>query len=300
MDRLAALSAFVRVAESGSFTRAADALGLPKATLSAQVARLEERLGVRLLHRTTRRLALTDDGRACLERARILLEDYEDLESGLGAAARSPRGRLRIDVPAAFGRHVLVPALPAFFARHPQITLEVGSSDRPVDLLAEGVDCVVRGGEVHDESLVGRRLRTLDVVTCAAPSYLHRRGTPKHPHDLARHDLIGYLSARSGRTYAMDFERGAERIEVAGPWRVSLNDADAYIAAGLAGLGVLQAVRSPYVDALLARGALEPILRDWAVEPLPQHVLYPGRRHLSARVRAFVDWIVEQHGDPGT
>lgn len=297
MDRFQSMQIFVRVVESGSFTRAAEALDLPKASVSAHIARLEAHLDVRLLQRTTRKLSLTEDGRAYFERAQQLLDDLAELESGLSRAARAPRGRLRVDVAAAYGRHVLVPALPDFFKRYPDISLEVGSSDRPVDLIAEGVDCVIRGGDIHDESLLGRRINVFQVVTCAAPGYLRRHGTPRHPHDLHEHRLIGYFSAKTGRVYPMDFAREDERIEIEGPFRIALNDADSYLAAGIAGIGVLQVVRSAWVDRQIREGALKTILGDWSSEPLPQHILYPSRRNLSARVRVFVDWVVETLGD---
>lgn len=296
MDKLRAMQVFVRVVDAGSFTRAAQQLDLPKASVSQHVAQLEAHLRARLLQRTTRRLSLTADGRAYYERARALLDDVAELEAGIASAHGAPRGRLRVDVPAAYGRHALVPALPDFFARYPDITLELGSSDRPVDLLREGVDCVIRGGDVHDESLVGRRLDTFAVATCAAPAYLRRHGVPKHPTELRRHQLVGYFSAKTGRVFAMDFARGRARVEIDGPFRLALNDADSHLAAGLAGLGVLQVVRSRWVDEQLRARALKPILADWTPEPLVQHVLYPSRRHLSARVRVFVDWVVERLG----
>lgn len=297
VDRIRSYECFVRVVEAGSFTRAAERLDLPKASVSQHVARLEQHLGVRLLQRSTRRLHLTPDGSACYERARALLDDLADLESGLRAEGRAPRGKLRVDVPAAFGRHALVPALPEFFARHPEIRLEVGSSDRPVDLLQEGVDCVIRGGELHDESLVGRRLRTLAVVTAAAPRYLRGRRRPRHPHALGEHDLVGYFSAKTGRSYAFDFERDGERIEIDGPYRLAVNDADSYLAAALAGLGIVQLVVSDEVARQLAERRLVRLLPDWTPEPLEQHVLYPSRRHLAPRLRAFVDWVVERFGE---
>jgi LysR family transcriptional regulator for bpeEF and oprC len=299
MDRIRSYECFVRVVDSGSFTRAAGLLDLPKASVSQHVARLEQHLGVRLLQRSTRRLHLTPDGSACYERARALLDDLADLESGLRAEGRAPRGRLRVDVPAAFGRHALVPALPAFFARHPEIRLELGSSDRPVDLLQEGVDCVIRGGDVHDDSLVGRRLRTLAVATAAAPTYLRGRRRPRHPRDLAEHALIGYFSAKTGRTYAFDFERDGERIEVDGPFRLAVNDADSYLEATLAGLGVAQIVVSAEVARQFDARRLVRLLPEWTAEPLEQHILYPSRRHLAPRLRAFVDWVVERFGEPG-
>lgn len=294
MDRFTAMQIFVRVADTGSFTRAAEALQLPKASVSQHVAALEAHLGVRLLHRTTRQVRLTDDGRAYYERIQKVLGDVGELESGLATAGRSPSGRLRIDVPAAFGVHTLVPALPEFCARYPGIQLEIGSSDRPVDLLGEGVDCVIRGGNVHDDSLVGRPLQTLPVATLASPDYLRRRGTPKHPDDLRSHALIGYFSSRTGRTFAYDFSRDGERIEIDGPFHVAFNDANTFLAAGVAGLGVLQAVLGNHTDAFIKNGQLECVLTNWTADPLVHTILYPSRRHLSERVRVFIDWAVER------
>jgi LysR family transcriptional regulator for bpeEF and oprC len=293
MDRLHAMRIFVRVVETGSFTRAAEALDLPKASVSQQVSRLESHLGVRLLQRTTRRVQVTEDGAAYYERALALLDDLEDLESSLATAGRSPRGRLRIDVPSAFGTRVLAPALPEFFARYPGIRLEVGSSDRPVDLLGEGVDCVIRGGEVHDESLIGRRLESLPVHTFATPGYLKRHGVPKHPDDLRRHALIGYFSTKTGRLFPYDFSRDGERIEIDGPFHVAFNDANTFFAAALAGLGIFQMPDGVYAREALETKRIRRILADWTADPLVHTILYPNRR-LSARVQVFVDWALER------
>lgn len=297
MDRFTALRVFARVVETGSFRRAAEALRLPKTSVSEHVARLEKHLGVRLLERTTRRLRLTDDGAAVYERALKLLQDMEEIESNAGAGG-VPKGRLRIDVPAAFGVHVLVPALAEFRGLYPQIQIEVGSSDRPVDLLREGVDCVIRGGEVHDESLIGRLLERLDVVTLASPGYLRRRGTPQHPDDLRSHALIGYFSSKTGRPFPYDFSRDDERIEIDGPFHVCFNDTNTFVAAGLAGLGIFQSPLGVYVSSLLAEKKLKRVLPSWSVDPLSHTILYPSRRHQSARVRVFIEWALERLGSP--
>jgi LysR family transcriptional regulator for bpeEF and oprC len=297
MDRLVAMQTFVRVVETGSFTRAAQSLGLGKASVSQQVAQLETQLRVRLLHRTTRQLRLTDDGAAYYERARQLIEDFDELEASLPSAARRPQGRLRIDVGAAFGVHFLIPALPDFFRRYPDIQLRIGSTDRPIDLLAEGVDCVIRGGDVHDEALIGRPLALLSVFTLASAAYLRRNGTPRNPEALREHALIGFFSQRDGRTFPYDFERDGERIEIDGPFAASFNDANNFLAAGLSGLGVFQTVVTPYIEAELAAGKLRRILKDWAVESLRQTILYPSRRHQPARLRVFVDWAIERFGE---
>ena len=216
------------------------------------------------------------DCAAYYERCVRILAEVEETESALSRTRTAPRGRLRVDIPASFGRRLLVPALAEFFERYPEIRLEVGCTDRPVDLLEEGVDCVVRGGEQTDSSLVARRVATYPFVTCATPAYLARYGVPSHPRDLERHRCIRYFMPKTGRIVEWDFKRDGERIvPVLDDW-VALNDGDAYAAAGLAGLG-----------------RLTPLLAAWATDPLPIYVMYPQNRHLSAKVRAFVDWVAE-------
>lgn len=294
MDRFTSMQVFVRVVDTGGFTAAALALDLPKASVSQHVSRLERHLGVRLLQRSTRRVRLTDDGATYYARIRHLLDDVGEIEAGLTDARGSPRGRLRIDVPAAFGVHVLAPALPDFHARYPDIHVEVGSSDRPVDLVAEGVDCVVRGGDVFDESLIGRRLESLPIVTLASTAYLRRHGTPTHPRQLAEHALIGYFSTVTGRFSSYEFERGAERIVVDGPFPVAFNDANAFLAGGTAGLGIFQAPRGAWVRDALRDERLTRILKSWRSGALVHTILYPSRRHLPMRVQVFVDWAIER------
>jgi LysR family transcriptional regulator, regulator for bpeEF and oprC len=293
MDRLVAMQTFVQVAELGSFSGAAQVLKVPNATVSIRVAQLEQHLQVKLLARTTRRVSLTEDGAAYLERVQRLLNDLVEIESGLSGATQTPRGRLRVDVPAAAGRHVLAPALPDFMARYPGIVIDIGSSDRPVDLLAEGVDCVIRGGQTHDDSLVARSLGAFDVITCAAPSYLARHGTPAAPQDLQRHLCVNFFSAKTGRVFAFEFERNGEKVEITGPHQVAANDADTYVEAGMAGLGIMQSPRTRRLQEVLDSGRLVPVLADWSAGQLPLYVMYPRNRHLSARVRVFVDWVVE-------
>jgi LysR family transcriptional regulator for bpeEF and oprC len=295
MDRLEAMEVFARVAELGSFTRAADALRQPRSTVTARVQALEARLGVKLLHRTTRRVSLTPDGAAYLREARRLLREVDELESGLGTAAASPRGRVRVDVPAAAGRHVIVPALPSFFARYPDVVLELGSSDRPVDLLAEGVDCVLRGGEVHDESLAARKLAELSVVTCASPAYLAAHGTPRTLDDLEEHTFVAFFSPRTGRTFDPEF---GDRPYPA-RHQLAVNDADAWLAAALAGLGLVQLPVSHVIRGHLDRGELVRVLADHDCGSLPLHALYPRSRRLPARVRVFLDWVAELYAAHG-
>ena len=292
MDRLHAMEVFVRVVDTGAFTRAADVLHMSKATVTTLVQNLESHLGVKLLNRTTRRVSVTPDGAAYYERCLRILADVEETESALGHTKSNPRGRLRVDVPATFGRRVLVPALPDFFARYPDIRLEVGCSDRPVDLIEEGVDCVVRGGVQPDSSLVARRIAVVEVVTCATPRYLERHGVPKHPRDLVRHRCITYFFSKTGRIMGWNFAKDGECIELQPDGFVALNDGEAYLEAGLAGLGVVQAAWFMVRDALASRKLIR-VLPDWQVDALPVWIMYPQNRHLSAKVRVFVDWIAD-------
>lgn len=298
MDKFAAMMAFVRVVEAGSFTRAADTLQLPKPTVTRLVQVLEGHLQTRLLNRTTRRVTVTPDGAAYYDRAMRLLGDVDELESSMLRAKANPRGRLRVDVGASLGRLVLIPALPDFHARYPDIQLDLGVSDRPVDLLSENVDCVLRGGELLDQSLVARRVGELHFMAAAAPSYLRRHGTPTHPeqlHEGGGHLVVGFFSPRTGRILSQDYVRGSERHEVTGRHVLAVNDSNAYIAAGVAGLGVLQAP-SFMLRSQLDSGELVPVLADWCSSPLPLHIVYPPNRHLSTKVRVFVDWVAELFG----
>lgn len=292
MDRFQAMEVFVHVVQSGGFTRAADRLRLPKATVTTAIQNLESHLRVKLLNRTTRKVSVTADGAAYYERCLRILNEVEETESVLARTSTSPQGRLRIDVPVSFGRYILMPALPEFFRRYPDIRLEVGCSDRPVDLVDEGVDCVVRGGDVHDESLVARRVATLEFVTCAHRDYVALHGMPQHPNDLMRHRCISYFSGKTGKMFPWDFSRDGERLVIDLESFLSVNDSDAYLAAGLAGLGVIQ-VPVMKVRGALEEGTLVQVLPDWQSDLLPVYIMYPPNRHLSAKVRVFVDWVAE-------
>jgi LysR family transcriptional regulator for bpeEF and oprC len=291
MDRFRTLEVFVRVAELRSFTRAADALDLPRASVTQMVQALEARLECTLLHRTTRRVSLSPEGAAFYERASRILQELDDAETDLGAARGAPHGRLRVDVAAAAGRHVIAPALPAFFERYPGIRLEFGSTDRPVELLLEGVDCVIRGGLVHDDSLVARKLTDLAVATCAAPAYLARHGTPSSAAALDGHRFVNFFSAKTGRVFENEFERDGEAVSLAGESIIACNDADTFVAATVAGLGLAQLPLSLHVRGLIDASALQVVLPDWRVPPLPLYALWPRRRDRSARLHAFVDWV---------
>ncbi|HBK47165.1 MAG TPA: LysR family transcriptional regulator [Xanthomonadaceae bacterium] len=294
MDRFDAMQAFARVVETRSFTKAADTLHMSKTSVTQLVQQLEARLRVKLLNRTTRKVNVTADGAAYYERVVRLLADMDDAETSLSSASASPRGRLRVDVPSPLARMILVPALPAFHTRHPDIQLDIGVSDRQVDLIGENVDCVVRGGTIADRSLIARHVGDLQLGAYAAPGYLERAGTPAHPQELedTHHRIVGYLWSRNGRTFPYAMHRGGERIEVQGRYVFAVDDGNAYLAAGLAGLGVLW-LPDYMARAHRASGELLPLFGEWRFDPMPLYVAYPPNRHVSAKLRAFIDWIVE-------
>lgn len=294
MDRFDAMQAFARVVETGSFTKAAATLHMSRTTVTQLVQQLEARLRVRLLNRTTRQVNVTADGAAYYERVVQLLADMDDAETSLSSAAAAPRGRLRVDVPSPFARLVLAPALPKFHARYPDIQLDLGVSDRRVDLIGEHVDCVVRGGTITDQSLIARHVGDLQLGVYAAPAYLQRRGVPAHPRELqdSVHRIVGFLWARTGKPLSIAMRRGDDHLQVQGRYVVALDDGNAYLAAGLAGLGVLW-LPAYMAKAPMASGALVRLFEDWQLDPMPMHIAFPPNRHVSAKVRVFIDWVIE-------
>lgn len=296
MDQLQAIRVFARVVEAGTFTKAADSLNMPKATVTKLIQGLETHLRVKLLNRTTRRVTVTADGAAYYERTARLLTELDEIDSSISNAQATPKGRIRVDVVAMVACEIVIPALCGFQKRYPDIQVDLGVGDRIVDLVADNVDCVVRGGDIMDESMVARRLGKVDFITCAAPAYVERRGLPRHPREIEEeHLLVGYFIAGGSQILPLDFNRGEERIEVSGPYRVAVNDSNAYLAAGLAGLGIFQTARFAVAEHL-AKGELVPVLEDWNCDGIPVHVVYPPNRHLSAKVRVFVEWMAEVFG----
>ncbi|MBC7990763.1 MAG: LysR family transcriptional regulator [Luteimonas sp.] len=294
MDRFDAMESFARVVEAGSFTKAADTLNVSKASVTKLVQQLEARLRVKLLNRTTRRVQLTPDGSAYYERVVRLLADMDDAETSLSSALASPRGRLRVDVPSPLAHMVLIPALPAFYARFPDIQIDMGVSDRMVDLIGDNVDCVVRGGELTDQSLMARRIGELQFVVCAAPSYVNRVGAPLHPKELAdpQHHVVGFLSSRTGQIIRLAMQRDDERIDVPARYLLAVDDGNAYLSAGLAGLGVLS-LPHYMAQAHLARGELVRLFERWHLDAMPLYVAFRPNRHVSAKLRAFIEWVAE-------
>lgn len=292
MDQLLAIRGFARVVEAGNFTRAADSLDMPNTSLSKLVQELEAHLGVRLLQRTTRRVTVTPEGRAYYEKTARILQDLDDVDTSLDLARSKPRGQLRIDIGGSTAREVLIPALPDFLARYPDIRIDLGVSDRAVDLIGDNVDCVIRGGPLDNSSLVARSLGTAPMVTCATPAYLKLFGTPAYPDELKNgHRLVSYVSSQNGRAMPFRFQRAGEKTEIKLEHRVGVNESNAHLAAALAGLGVIQTFYYAAAPAL-ADGSLVEILQPWRPAPYPFHVVYPQNRHLTHRLRVFIDWLV--------
>lgn len=293
MDRFDAMQAFARVVETGSFTKAAETLHMSRASVTQLVQQLEARLRVTLLNRTTRRVHVTADGAAYYERVLRLLADMDDAETSLSDASALPRGRLRVDVPSPLARLILMPALPTFHARYPDIQLDMGVSDRRVDLIGENVDCVVRGGIITDQSLIARRVGDLQAGVYAAPTYLQRLGTPAHPQALenTQHRCVGFMRWSNNKTVPYVMQRGNEAVNLQGRYVVASDDGNAYLAAGLAGMGVLW-LPVYMAKAHVASGELVQLFDDWSLEPMPLSIAFPPNRHVSAKLRVFIDWVI--------
>jgi LysR family transcriptional regulator, regulator for bpeEF and oprC len=292
MDRLQAMQVFTRVVDTNSFTKAAETLGLPRASVTTIIQNLEAFLGVRLMHRTTRRLSLTPDGAAYYERCVRILADVEETEASFQTNNRKPHGKLRVDMPGSLGRLLVIPSLCEFHQRYPDIDLQLGLTDRPVDLLQEGVDCVIRVGALQDSSLVARRIGLFEGVTVASPAYLERYGEPQTIEDLEQHKAVMYFSHRTGRTFDWTVLIDGKEVEVKVSGIVSVNDADAYVTCGLEGFGLIQPPLFMVLPHLRA-GTLKEVLPAYKPLPMPISIVYPHSRHLSPKVRVFVDWIAE-------
>ena len=292
MNKLQAMEVFVQVVDAGGFTRAAENMQLPKATVSTLVQALETTLAVKLLHRTTRQVSVTSDGAAYYERCLRILSDVREAEESLSTNRASPSGRLRVDVSTGMANDLIIPALPDFFERYPDIRLDLGCSDRAIDLIEEGVDCAIRGGNLPDSALIARRIGVLHFVVAGTPEYLAKHGRPAHPTDLANHRCVNYFSSKSGKAMEWDFVRGDETIMVSVPACLAVNDSTVYTNAGLQGLGLVQ-MASYKIESLVHTGLMELVLEDWTSEPMPINIVYPQNRHLSAKVRVFVEWVAD-------
>ena len=289
MDRFDAMRAFVQVVDSGSYTRAAQQLNLHKATVSQQIRQLEDRLGTRLLTRTTRSVAPTAEGHAYHRHACAILQQVDEVETMLRKGSSAPAGHLRVNVPVAMGRLVFAPEIRAFLERFPKITVELGCTDRTVDLVQAGVDCALRGGQLPDSRLAARRVGDLRFVLCAAPHYIELHGLPDTPDDLARHHQIGYVLASSGKVRPVSLRREAREFELDVPARFVTTDSAAALSAALDGLGII--VLAEFVASHhLTSGGLVRVLPGWQCPSLPLHLVTPTTRKRTARVQAFMDW----------
>ncbi|MET0721039.1 MAG: LysR family transcriptional regulator [Tardiphaga sp.] len=296
MDRLEAMRLFTRVVDRRSFTEAAHDLDIPRSTATQVIRQLENRLGVRLLQRTTRTVMPTLDGEAYYRRCLAILDDVEDAEGAFSGAV--PKGMLRVEVQGTIARHFLMPGLPQFFARYPDIEIAMSESDRWVDVVREGVDCVLRYGALPDSDLVARTVIALERITCAAPAYIERYGSPATPDDLAQHRAVGLRSLTSGALAPFEFfdTQGLVRIDVPAPF--SVTGTESYLDGVRLGLGLAQ-MPVFHVERDLAEGRLRRILPEHKVPSAPVSVLYPRSRQLSPRVRVFIDWIVQQFSISG-
>lgn len=292
MDRLDALQLFSRIVETGSFSRAADLLGIPRATATYAIKQLEKRLGTRLLERTTRQVRTTLDGQAFYERCVPVLSELEDAESALRQVASNPRGTLRVDMSSTHAARIVLPRIGEFHHRYPHIDLVVSSGDRLVDLVREGVDCVIRAGTPKESTLVARPLALMPQVICASPEYLARAGTPRHPNELPSHHSVGFSSSSGQVNHDIELVvEGALRQFTLGGWMV-VNDSENYLVSALSGCGLVQLPRY-HVEDELRDGRLVELLAEWASPAMHLAALYPYRRQLSPRVRVFIDWLCE-------
>lgn len=289
MNQLDAMQIYVRVAELSSFTKAADSLGLPKASISTAVQQLESRLSTRLLQRTTRRVQMTQDGQVFYERCKDLLADMDELDNLFQQGASNLTGRLRIDMPSAMAKNQLVPRLPEFLVQHPQLQIEISSTDRRVDLVQEGFDCVIRVGKLSDSSLIARPLGRLELINCASPEYVARIGKPQTLEDLARHQLIHYVPTLGGKSAGFEYIQDDEVKFFAMGGNITVNNSDAYTAACLAGLGIAQIPRIGAQENL-EQGKLVEILPQHRARAMPVSLLYANRRNLARRVQVFMEW----------
>lgn len=289
MDRFDAMRAFVRVLESGSYTKAALQLNLHKATVSQQIQQLEDRLGTRLLTRTTRSVTPTQEGLTYYQHACTIVQQVDEVETILRKGTSAPAGHLRVDVPVAMGRLVFAPEIRHFLERYPKITIELGCTDRAVDLVREGVDCALRGVQLPDSRLSARRVGDLRFVLCAAPHYIEQHGLPQAPDELPRHHQIGYVLASTGKLRPVTLGRDGRETEFDVPARFVTTDSAAALSAGLDGLGIV--VLAEFVASHhLTSGALVRVLPGWSCPSLPLHLVTPTTRRRAARVQAFIDW----------
>jgi len=288
------MQVFVRIAQCGSFTQAAEDLQIPKATVSNLMKRLEERLDVRLLERTTRQVRMTLDGELYYYRCLAILMDLDEADSML--QNKKPRGVLRVNLQGTLAKYFVMPNIQSFMTQYPDIQLNIGEDDRLIDLVKEGIDCVLRAGHLQDSSLIAKPVANMEQVTVASPEYLQRYGVPQTMEDLDGHFSVAYLSSAIGLDTSLDFTVNGRNQEVSLPFHVSVSGADLYTEAALSGLGVIQVPRYR-VEGFLSEGRLQQVLADFPPPKMPVSILYPQNRQVSLRVRVFMDWLVKQFSE---
>lgn len=294
MDKILSYQIFTKVSELESFTKTADVMNLPKASISQYVAALEEQVGAQLLHRTTRQVKLTKDGEMFLQKVQDFLTYHDEIESFFSLSKMKISGKIRVDMPIGFSKGVLLPLLSDFLAKYPDVELEISSTDRYVDVIGEGFDCVVRVGNLSDSGLVARRTGELKILNCASPAYLKKYGTPKKVQDLEKHFIVEYKANFNGRDFGFEYfdknEKTYKTLKM--KHKLVVNNSEAYTQAALNGFGIIQAPDIG-MGPLIKQGLLLEVLPNHSAEPMPVHILYPNKKNLPARVRVFMDWLVE-------
>lgn len=290
MDRIRQMQVFIQVMESGNFTRAAEALRLPRSTVSTLIQELEDRLHIQLLRRTTRRMVPTHEGVQFLKTARDIVDAVEASEQMFHPASQRLNGRLRIDMPSRIGRRIIMPGLPALIEAHPEVELEVSMTDRMVDLISEGIDCVIRVGDLSNSDLICRKLGEVEVITCASPAYLARKGIPQSPGDLSTHHLVNYASQFPTGTPTWEFLENGKLKTVAMDSVIAVNNAEGYLAAALAGLGMVQ-IPAFDVRTLIQSAALVEVLPQFRAPSMPLSFVYARRRNVPVRIHIFQNWV---------
>lgn len=293
MDQFSALKIFTRVVEANSFTRAADSLNMPNATISKTIQQLESHLGVCLLQRTTRRITVTPEGREYYEKAVRILKDLDEIDASFKTSRHKPKGHLRIAVGGSTARDVLIPLMSEFMATYPDIRIDLAVADSPSDLISGNIDCAIRGGPLEDSTLIARKIGEATIITCATPGYLKLHGIPAYPDELKNgHRLVSYLSPASGRAFPFRFAHNGINTEIKMEHHLGINESNAHIAAAEAGLGIVQTFTYSLRHAL-ATGTLVEVLSKWRPAPYPFHVVYAQNRHVPSRLRVLIEWLVE-------
>jgi LysR family transcriptional regulator for bpeEF and oprC len=292
MGRLEAIKIFTRVAETNSFSKASAVMDMPRGTVSRTIQALEDQLGVRLLNRSTRQVSLTEAGNIYYDRCVKVLQQLSEVEAELSNSNGLPSGTVRVNTAGTIAKALIVPSLDEFFRQYPDIEIRVGLEDRNIDLIQEGVDCVIRAGSLEESSLVARRIGNARLVTCAAPAYLQEHGVPQTLADLNKHVVVNYVSPRTGKPLPFEFDENGNLVKLTLRSKYAVNEGMAYIDAGIRGFGIIQPSRYMVTD-LLQAGALQEILPNYGCPPIPVSIVYPHRDHISSATRAFTDWVTE-------